>query len=308
MKAKMRVGVVGMGVMGRLHARVYRELGVLSAVCDADSAVLSSAGWATQTPCFILLDDLLDYGVDAVSIAAPTPLHLSLAEKCLEHGCHILIEKPMAATLAEAHHLVDLSMGTDRIVAVGYIETYNPAFCDVKDIVTSPDFGEITLINIRRVGGLPRSADNVIMDLMTHDIGLLMDIFDSKPYRMAVHRRGDIGKNIVNSAQALFSFGEASAACEANWVSPIKIRQMVITGTNGFCEADLITQKVTKFVGGMNPQKWNVRNYNKEPLKEELSAFLAACESGETGGVVDAERGLEILEVTLDAVSSGVAS
>lgn len=302
----MRAGVVGMGAMGRLHARVYRELGVLAAVCDSNSETLSVAGWPTQAPCFTGLDDLLDSGVDVVSIAAPTPLHVPLATQCLERGCHVLVEKPMASTLAEARHLVDISRGTDRIVAVGYIETYNPAFRAVKGIVTNPDFGEITSISIRRVGGLPRSADNVIMDLMTHDIGLLMDIFDAKPYRMAVHRRGDPKKNIVNSAQALFSFGEASATCEANWVSPIKIRQIVVTGTNGFCEADLITQKVTKFVGGMNPQEWDVLNYSKEPLKEELAAFLAACESGDPSGIVDAERGLEILEVTLDAVSSGV--
>lgn len=302
----MRVGVVGMGVMGRLHARVYRELKSLSAVCDSNSEVLSSAGWSTQAPCFTRLDDMLDSGVDAVSIAAPTPLHVSLAERCLERGCHVLVEKPMAGTLADARHLAHLARGTDRVVAVGYIETYNPAFRAVKGIVTDPGFGDITSINIRRVGGLPRSADNVIMDLMTHDVGLLMGIFDARPYRMAVHRRGDPKKNIVNSAQALFSFGEASATCEANWVSPIKIRQMVVTGTNGFCEADLIAQKVTKFVGGMNPQKWDVLNYSKEPLREELSTFLTACESGDQSGIVSAERGLEIIEVTLDAVSSGV--
>jgi UDP-N-acetylglucosamine 3-dehydrogenase len=297
-----------MGVMGRLHARVYRELGVLAAVCDSNSGVLSSAGWQTQAPCFISLDDFLDSGVQAVSIAAPTPFHLSIAEKCLERGCHVLVEKPMASTLAEAQHLVDISGGTDRVVAVGYIETYNPAFTAIREIVMDPCFGQVTSVNIRRVGGLPRSADNVIMDLMTHDMGLLMDLFGKSPDTIHVHKRGEPEHGIVNSAQALLSFGEASATCEANWVSPLKIRQMVVTGTGGFCEADLITQTVTVYSGGENPKIWTKLCFNKEPLRAELQAFLANCESPGSAKMVDAARGLAILEATLRAVASGVRS
>lgn len=301
----MRAGVVGMGVMGKLHARVYRELGVLSAVCDTNSETLSVAGWPTQAPRFTRLDDFLDSGVQAVSIAVPTPFHLEVAKKCMECGCHVLIEKPMAATLEEAQEIVNLTEAMERTVAVGYVEAFNPAFVEVLRIATAPVFGKITSVNIRRVGGLPRSADNVIMDLMTHDVALLMNIFNRRPDHVSVHRRGDAEKNIVNSAQALFSFGDASATCEANWVSPIKIRQIVVTGTGGFCEADLISQKVTRFGGGVNPQEWSVRNYSKEPLREELQAFLANCESPGSAQMVDASRGLAILETTLRAASAG---
>jgi UDP-N-acetylglucosamine 3-dehydrogenase len=297
----MRAGVVGMGVMGKLHARVYRELGVLAAVCDSSSEVLSTSGWPTQAPCFTNLYDMLDAGVDAMSIAAPTPWHVPLATRCLERGCHVLVEKPMAPTLDEALRLVRLQEETGLVVGVGYIETYNPAFREVRDVVRDRSFGEITSVTIRRVGGLPRSADNVILDLMTHDIGLLMDLFGRKPDRVAVHRRGDPGRNVVNSAQALFSFGEASATCEANWVSPIKIRQIVVTGTGGFCEADLITQKVTRFVEGGNTQRWAMSHYNKEPLREELAAFLANCQLRHSAPMVDADRGYDILRVTLEA-------
>jgi predicted dehydrogenase len=214
----------------------------------------------------------------------------------------------MASTLAEAHHLLDIARGADRVVAVGYIETYNPAFMAVREIATDPSFGAITSVNIRRVGGLPRSADNVIMDLMTHDMGLLMDLFGKSPDTIHVHKRGEPEHGIVNSAQALLSFGEASATCEANWVSPIKIRQMVVTGTGGFCEADLITQTVNMYSGGENPKIWTKLCFSKEPLRAELQAFLANCESPGSVPMVDAARGLAILDATLKAVASGAQS
>jgi len=296
----MRAAVVGLGVMGKLHARVYKELGSLVAVCDLDGAVAESVGRTCGVPGFSSLMAMLDYGVDAVSIAVPTLVHRRITEDCIGRGCHVLIEKPLAPTVEEAEAILSLQ-AANRIVAVGYIETYNPAFRAVKSIATHPGFGEITSVNIRRVGGLPRSADNVILDLMTHDIGLLMDLFGCAPDSVYVHRRGDAGNGIINSAQALFSFGQASASCEANWVSPIKIRQIVVTGTQGYCEADLIGQKVTKFVGGSNPQQWGVDQYSREPLKEELQAFLANARNPGTANMVDARRGLEILKVTLEA-------
>lgn len=295
-----RAAVVGLGVMGKLHARVYKEMGSLVAVCDLDGAVAESVGSMYGVPGFSALNAMLNCGVDAVSIAVPTYAHRRVAGDCVGRGCHVLIEKPLASTVEEAEEISGLQ-AANRVVAVGYIETYNPAFRAVKNIATNPGFGTITSVNIRRVGGLPRSADNVILDLMTHDIGLLMDLFGCAPDSVRVHHRGNTGKGIINSAQALFSFGQASASCEANWVSPIKIRQIVVTGTQGYCEADLIGQKVTKFIGGSNPQQWGVDQYSREPLKEELQAFLANVKNPGAAHMVDAHRGLEILKVTLEA-------
>jgi len=132
---------------------------------------------------------------------------------------------------------------------------------------------------------------------------LLMSIFDKAPSQIFAHTRESEG--IVNSAQVLLDFGDASATCEANWISPVKIREIHITGTKGCASVDLINQTITKYKSfdlASTHRQLDIQNLKGEPLKAELEAFLAEVQGGEETNLASGEEGLRTLEVTLEAV------
>jgi len=310
-----QVAVVGLGVMGTHHARVYAEHAVLSAVCDIDSSRTAWMSAQYGVDGYSSIDSLLsDHSPLAVSIAVPTPLHAEIATKCLLAGVHIMLEKPICEGLEEARRLVELADGLDLVLAVGYIERFNPAFRALQALVDEGAFGEITSISIKRVGGTPRSADNVVLDLMTHDFNLLMALFGREPISVSTHSTEANG--IINSAQVLLDFETASATCEANWISPVKIRRLEVTGTRGYCEVDMITQRVVRFgtnladsVSGFqdfvaqygDPVQQSVAVFRQEPLKEELSEFVEAIHTGQLEDLVTGADALRTLKITLQA-------
>jgi len=315
----VKAAVVGTGVMGSHHARVYGELGVLCGVMDKNEAQCSRVARQNQTEAHTSLDQLLDLNPDVVSIAVPTPAHVEIAERCMRAGAHVLVEKPIAGMLEDARRLISTAEETGRILGVGYIERYNPAFRALQKIVKADDLGEIISVNIKRVGGVPRSADNVIIDLMTHDFNLLMALFGQAPNRVSVSKR--VTGGLVNSAQSLLTFGSASAVCEANWASPVKIRDLHVTGTEGYCEVNLILQQVTRYKSNIDenvvglgfddfvarygiPEEQVVAVFKQEPLREELSVFLHSVETGDASNVIGGQDALRTLEVTLEAAGS----
>lgn len=306
-----KVVVVGAGAMGQHHARIYHELGILSAVCDTNIARAAEIAEKFGVSYTDNLEEVFSLGEvpDCASVVVPTPMHTDVTKFLLERGCHVMLEKPMAPTIEEAVFLDQLAEQKGLVLAVGYIETFNPAFAAVTDLHSDGFFGEIISVTMRRVGGVPRSADNVVMDLMTHDFSLLINLFGNSPTEVRVNTR--TADNIVDSAHAILKFGEASAFCEANWISPIKVRQMVITGTKGYCEVDLIAQQVTCYgnpapyngprVRYGQPQNITIVRYNIEPLKAELQSFVDTVEGNLTSPVVSGTLGAEILALTVRA-------
>lgn len=292
----MKIGVIGTGKMGRIHCRVLKELGALHGVYDEDQITCHAVGKEFNTFPHTKPEDIIgNSNLDGIVIATPTPSHLQAAISCVNAGRHVLLEKPMCATLEEARQLVDLVKKTDRIVTVGYIERHNPVFKDLNRRVQAGYFEEVTSVNIKRVGGIPRSADNVVMDIMTHDINLLITLFGRTPDNVYVHRR-ESGK-VVHSAQALLDFGTASATCEANWVSPIKMRTIAVTGTAGYAEVDMIKQELTQ----VYENEKQILQFNEEPLKNEMLAFMEAIETGNTSGIVSIDEAYQTLEITTAA-------
>lgn len=305
--------VVGLGGMGRHHVRVYKELDLLQAVCDTSHGRVSEFCKAFGIRGYTNLDEMLiREKLSGVSVVTPTPTHAEVAEKCLDSNLNVLLEKPMTPTVQQAQRLVNIANQKELVLAVGYIESYNPAFRFVQEISKEGIFGEITSVNIKRVGGSPRSADNVISDLMTHDIGLLIKLLGRAPDTIAALQRRE---KIVNSAQVLLGFDGVSTTCEANWVSPVKIRHMHVTGTNAYCEVDLITQKVRlleRSKGSTStvrnrcglPFNETVVSFSQEPLKEEIEEFVdcVSSKSGNLGNLMSGKDGVAILETTLDVI------
>jgi UDP-N-acetylglucosamine 3-dehydrogenase len=313
----MGIFVVGLGSMGQHHTRVCHDLGLLSGVCDLDPARAKAFGERFRVPYWDTLEGLLEAAralpdeERLCSIAVPTSSHFTTAKALLEDDFHVLLEKPMTDDLDKAEELVRLSKERKRILAIGYIETYNPSFNRAKQLVGEGRLGSITSVNIKRVGGTPGVARNVILDLMTHDLGLLFSLFGKEP-EFLFSCQHEKAPGFVDSAQALMSFGDTTATCEANWVSPVKTREMVITGTQGICHVDLITQTLSilwrQEVDPSSPQKPYAQEgifFEREPLKEEIESFYSAATLKDSN-IVTGGDGVSILRMTLKATKEAV--
>jgi len=313
-----KLAVIGLGNMGLNHVRIYKELGVLIAVCDVRYDHAKKIGQQYNVPFYSDIISLLaSHGLDGVTVAVPTPFHLETVHECLDAKVHVLCEKPISDNLKDAKKMVSEAKKNNCILAVGYVENFNPAFQALNILVQEGGLGNLTSVNIKRVGGIPRSADNVILDLMTHDFNLLLTLFDKYPEKIDTHARYD--KGLLDSAQVLLDFGKASATCEANWISPIKIRSIQATGTEGYCEVDMIKQQITRFKSGLMkeraikyldfvnangfPQVLDVSNFNQEPLKEELKGFIEAIKNTSLDTIVSGESGINTLRLTLDSIT-----
>jgi len=298
----LRIGVVGVGVMGSNHARVLSDMaGVeLAGVADPDrkqrdfvSDTLGCAGFAD-------VDALLDSGVDAVTIAAPTHLHHDIALKCISRGVHLLVEKPLASTVAEGRAIVAAARRAGVTLMVGHVERFNPAVQSVKRAIKDQD---ILSIAITRVGPFPPRMSNVgvVIDLGVHDIDLIRwftesEIVEIQPQMSsAVAEREDI---------ALLQFRTASgvlAHINTNWLTPFKARNIHIATRDKYLIADLLTLQVTECFGFQPDGSYSMRHLSvgyAEPLRAELVAFVDAIRTGERPAVTG-EEAVASLEIAI---------
>src|SRR5664279_957203 len=175
---RVRVGVVGAGAFGRNHARVYRDLQgdpllnvKFVGVVDADKARAKLVASEFGAQAFGSVAELIVAGVDAVSVAVPTVAHLPVARELMEAGVDVLIEKPLASTLAEADELQAIATKHNRVVQVGHLERFNPAVRATIPLLTKPMFFEVHRLSVFT----PRSLDvDVVLDLMIHDIDIVL--------------------------------------------------------------------------------------------------------------------------------------
>jgi hypothetical protein len=288
--------------MGSNHARVLSDIaGVeLVGVADPDrkqrdfvSDTLGCAGFSD-------VDALLDRGVDAVIIAAPTHLHHDIALKCIGRGVHLLVEKPVASTVAEGRAIVAAARRAGVALMVGHVERFNPAVQSVKRAIKDQD---ILSIAITRVGPFPPRMSNVgvVIDLGVHDIDLIRwftesEIVEIQPQMSsAVAEREDI---------ALLQFRTASgvlAHINTNWLTPFKARNIHIATRDKYLIADLLTLQVTECFGFQPDGSYSMRHLSvgyAEPLRSELVAFVEAIRSGERPAVTG-EEAVASLEIAI---------
>ncbi len=180
----LRLVVIGAGAFGRNHLRVYRELEdaggdvQLVALVDADPAIRADAAGHYAIPAFASVDDLLASGMEisAASVCVPTIHHAAVAEQLLQAGMDVLIEKPFAASLAEADRILALASELGRIVQIGHLERFNPAVTAVEPLLNRPMFFEAHRLSIFT----PRSLDvDVVLDLMIHDLDIVLQLANS---------------------------------------------------------------------------------------------------------------------------------
>jgi predicted dehydrogenase len=183
---KIRVGVIGVGYLGKFHAEKYARMSdvELVGVVDTDAKRAAEVAGKVGTVAFQSHQELFGL-IDAVSIAVPTPLHFEIGCDCLHHGMDVLIEKPITDRLEDADRLVDLALQKGRILQVGHLERFNPAVVALKEVINQPMFIESHRLSVYK----PRCTDvSVILDLMIHDIDLVLGFVGSGV--QAIHASG----------------------------------------------------------------------------------------------------------------------
>jgi hypothetical protein len=298
----LRIGVVGVGVMGSNHARVLADLpGVkLAGIVDPDLKQCAMVTDVLGCPGHAEVGDLIAAGLDAVTIAAPTHLHRDLALTCIRHGVHVLVEKPIASSVEEGRAIIAAAHRAGVTLMVGHVERFNPAVDAIKEAIRGED---ILSIAITRVGPFPPRMSNVgvVIDLAVHDIDLIRwftdsDIVEIQPQLSnAVAEREDI---------ALLQFRTSSgvlAHINTNWLTPFKARNVTVATRKKYIMGDLLTRQVTECFGFQPDGSYSMRHLSvghAEPLRAELQAFATAIRQGSKPAVTG-EEGVASLEIAI---------
>ena len=300
----MRTAVVGVGYLGRFHAQKYRQLtnSELVGIADPSAAARQAVAAELGVPAHADYRELLGR-VDAVSIVTPTPQHYAIARDFLEAGAHVLVEKPMTATVEEGEKLVEAARRAQRVLQVGHLERFNAAVQALQPILTVPRFLE----SARLAPFKHRGTDvNVVLDLMIHDIDLILSIVGSP-----VTAIDAIGTSVfsqeVDIANARLRFANGCVAnATASRVSMKAERRLRLFQDDAYVSVDL-QQKVLTVIrkmgemgaDGVPPVDIKETSYEQgDALKAEIEAFLEAA-AGARAPAVSGEDGLKALNVAL---------
>ncbi len=301
---KVRVGVIGVGAMGRHHPRIYSGMSEveLVGVADIDERRATEVAAEYNTDAFTDCERLLRTDLDAVSIAVPTSLHKEVALKAADYGVHMLIEKPIAESLESADAIIDTVRRENLKLMVGHIERFNPAILKLKELISAGELGQVLSISCRRVGPYPpRIRDvGIIIDLAVHDIDTISYLYGERALNVysiagnSFHIRED-------HASILLQYGNnKSGMVETNWLTPHKIRKLTVTGTGGVAHADYLEQSLEIW------QEEGIKRVEiekREPLKNELEHFIHAIMNDEEPSP-SGEEGKYTLYVAISAIES----
>ncbi len=301
---KIGVGVIGVGAMGRHHARIYSEMRDVELVGVADVNERRAAEVAAEynTEAFTDCERLLKNDLDAVSIAVPTTLHKHIALKAAAYDVHMLIEKPIAESLKSADAIIDAARRENLKLVVGHIERFNPAILKLKELISAGELGQVISISCRRVGPYPpRIMDvGIIIDLAVHDIDAISYLYGKRAMNVysiagnSFHIKEDHASILLQYAD------KKSGMVETNWLTPHKIRKLTVTATEGVAHADYLEQSLEIWKEG---EVREVEIEKREPLKNELEHFLHVIVNDEEPSP-SGEEGKYTLEVALSAIKS----
>lgn len=312
----VRLAVIGAGVMGANHARLAsRTPGVeLVAIVDIDEEKRTTLATAMGTAHTPKIDSLIDSkSVDAVVIATPTPFHHPVAAQCIEAGLHVLVEKPIASTVEEGEDLAARAERAGVVLTVGHVERFNPAVRELLRSVEKPIH-----LQLDRVGPFtPRVADNVVIDLMIHDLDLARALAGSEVSRLQAIRQS-VRTEGPDMAIALLEFENGvTASITASRIGQQKLRRIFVTQDDAVLAGDLIRQDVmihrmqhVEFVsdsGARYRQSGMVEipfiENRGEPLLEELRAFVDSIHGADP--VVTAADGIAALRLVHQVLNAG---
>lgn len=269
----LRVGLVGIGMMGRNHARVLSSLDGLRLVAVADTAGDPHRA-AGAAPVVATVTELIEQGIDMAVVATPTAYHLAAGLELAAAGIPTLIEKPLATDVDESQQLVDAFEAAGVVNAVGHIERCNPALLALRERLDHGDLGEIYQVATRRQGPFPgRIADvGVVKDLATHDIDLTAWVIRSQYQTVSAHSAHKSGRSHEDLISVTARMEDGTVVSHlVNWLSPLKERVTVVTGERGAFVADTLTGDLTFHENGQIRTEW-----------DQVSTFRGVTEGNST--------------------------
>jgi UDP-N-acetylglucosamine 3-dehydrogenase len=324
MGATLRAGLLGLGEMGRHHARVLRTLDGIDFVGAADPRG-DTHGAASSVPVYATVDELLHQRLDICVVALPTDEHEDAALALAAAGVHALIEKPLASTTASAERIAAAFEQAQLVGCVGHIERYNPSLLEMRDRLDRDQLGQMYQIASRRQGPFPgRIKDvGVVKDLATHDLDLTMWVARS-PFAgvsaRTAHRTGRPFEDLVAIVGSLENGIVTSHL--VNWLTPLKDRKIIATGERGCFEADTLTGDLTFYANSSVPTEWDAVSRfrgvaegdmvryalaKREPLLVELMSFRDAV-LGVDDNIVTLREGavtVAVAEAVLSSAETG---
>ncbi len=320
---EIRVGLAGLGSMGRNHMRILSHRGGvrLAAVADPVPETLAMATEQTGAQGFgEPLAMIAEADLDAIVIAAPTTAHVPLALAALDRRIAVLVEKPLAATTDEALRIVAAGRAAGVPIQVGHVERFNPAVLELGRLIGQGWLSTVYSIASRRAGPFPaRIRDvGVTVDLATHDVNILSWIAGERPRRVYAETAQRIHATNEDLLFGLLHFPSgATGMLDVNWLTPAKRRQLVVVGEEGMFELDYLTQRLTftratdttnpRLIGGYAPtfegEMVELPVTSTEPLADELDAFFEVIRTGKRP-VVDAEDGLWAVAIATSLLAS----
>jgi predicted dehydrogenase len=323
-----RLGLIGVGAMGRNHLRVLSDLegAELVAVCDHDPEIAKAVTGKGSVQAYASWDEMLrSERLDAAIVAVPTRFHLEAGLAALGRGLHVLIEKPIAANLEDGRRLVAAAGRAGLVLAVGHVERFNPAVRELQRRIADGDIGRIFQVQARRLGPFPKRIRDVgvVIDLATHDLDVMDHLVASEVQHLYAETEQRIHTDHEDILNALLKFDSGVlGVLQVNWLTPTKIRELTVLGERGMFVCNYLTHELRYHknadVLGPAESRRKPRAVSEgesvtfpieqtEPLRLELQAFLEAVR-GERPVEVDGEAGLRALHLALALVTSAAES
>ena len=317
---RLRAGLIGLGAMGRNHARVLQILDGVELVGVAEPAG-DGNNLLRGIPVVANAADLIGLGLDYAVVCCPTGLHEEVGLQLAAAGVPALIEKPLAPSVDASRRLVDAFESADLVAGVGHIERYNPALQSLRTRLESGELGDVYQVVTRRQGPFPhRIADvGVVMDLATHDIDLTAWVTGQAYTSISARTVSRSGRPHEDMVAAVGQLQDGSMVSHlVNWLSPLKERSTVVTGDRGCFVADTLTADLTFYANAAINTEWEaLRSFRgvaegdmirfaipkREPLLVEHERFRDAVE-GKGSDIVTLRQGLRTVEVSAAVLES----
>ena len=294
----LKAAVIGVGMMGRNHARVYAQMGEsrLMAAADTDVGALEAIARTYQVPVYADYCQMLEeQKPDLVSVAVPTRLHRDVAIAAMERGIHVFLEKPISAEVDDGRSIVECAQREGIKLGVGHIERFNPAVVELKEQLDAGQLGRIFQIHARRVGPFPSRVEDVgvVIDLATHELNLLEHLTGSQVQSVYAETEREIHAKHEDLLTGILRFADGTIGIlDVNWLTPTKIRELSLIGEKGMFSVNYLTQDLVFYENDFRNGNWeglaimgvsegrkirhNIRR--KEPLLVELQSFIEAIE------------------------------
>lgn len=292
----MKVVQIGTGGWGKNHTRILSQLGVLSAVCDANKEKSEQFGKQYSVKNYESIDTLLESEeFDAAVVCTPTSTHSKIASQLIQEKKHVFVEKPMTYLSEDGEELLELAKKNKVLLTCGYIERFNPAVGLVKDFVKSKKYGELVMLEFHRENRMPLHIKDVgiIYDTSVHDIDTAMWLFDGTP-EVVFARSGKIRHEHEDFATIMLGFKDNRVAViSSNWITPTRVRRFNAVCTEAIISSDFISQEVTI---GTKDDTQTPRMEKQEPLLLEIKNFLGAIE-GKSELIVKPQHAVNVTKI-----------